>query len=501
MRGSIGTLLLLAMMVGGPVEIGASPSSEARIPEATLAVMRELAKTADQSDCTAILKVGNQLLAEPHLSAVPAEFIGITHGLMGTCSFQEGDEKAGYAAILKATSFELVPDDNWSLRLGHELNNGMYEAAVSTIEAMSKGHGESLNNMQPNLIYRVHRELKKSGQTELRRRLLKVVASEAYAPLEHLGEMSEYYPWAYAQLLHDVGDKEAANAIVLNLREPAMIMQASLDPRSRQLFPEDFDIRQATEASLARRRASATRHPYRLLPLLNVAGHLRDLGRDQEAIELLLPLESRVTAGSSFVDRDDWAEWYWDALARSYTKLGRYDEAVAAFGKGGALDEHGNPNVSQLINLAAAQTLMGRPQDTLETLRLVEGRPASPYGVMEMHTARVCALALLGRHDETLKTQKFAEAREEDNPQALTSMMLCLGHMDKAAAAFVRQLENPERRVGALLQLSDYDARPPGAPQWQHAARIEQLKARPDVKQAIARAGGTRRFNIQYPGL
>ena len=190
--------------------------------------------------------------------------------------------------------------------------------------------------------------------------------------------------------------------------------------------------------------------------------------------------------------------WYWDALGRSWHMLGRYDEMVEAFRKGAAAGEDGTPNVSQVINLAQAQNAFGRGDEALRTLAaFADGRKSSPYGEMEMRFARGCAQAVAGRPAEAVADVAFAKAHDKDHGEALADLLLCLGDMDGAAAAFIARLDDPDRRADALEQLSDYDDPPVALPPDPINSRLDALKARPDVKAAIARAGGTRRFHVQ----
>ena len=151
-----------------------------------------------------------------------------------------------------------------------------------------------------------------------------------------------------------------------------------------------------------------------------------------------------------------------------------------------------------MINLAEAQVAFGKPQEALATLAVFDGagRSASPYGEMEMRFARGCANALAGRKDALATDLAFAKAHEADHGEALSDLMLCSGDLDGAAAAFIRRLDDPDRRVAALLQLSDYDAPPVAIPDPVYA-HMPALKARDDVRAAIARAGGTRRIHLQ----
>jgi len=73
--------------------------------------------------------------------------------------------------------------------------------------------------------------------------------------------------------------------------------------------------------------------------------------------------------------------------------------------------------------------------------------------------------------------------------------------MDGAAAATIRRLDDPERRAGALLQLSDYDPPPANGSHDPIDLRLGDLKHRPDVRAAIGRAGGTRRFIVRSGAL
>jgi hypothetical protein len=159
--------------------------------------------------------------------------------------------------------------------------------------------------------------------------------------------------------------------------------------------------------------------------------------------------------------------------------------------------ESGEPNVSQLINLAEAQIWFGKPADALKTLQPFEkSMPVSPYGELEMRMARGCAQSLAGNKAAAEADRAYIAAREKEHPEALTDLLMCLGDVDGAAAAFIRRLDDPARRLDALVQLSDYDPLPPAVPVNPLFAHLDSIRQRPDVKAAIARAGGTRRIHL-----
>jgi hypothetical protein len=74
---------------------------------------------------------------------------------------------------------------------------------------------------------------------------------------------------------------------------------------------------------------------------------------------------------------------------------------------------------------------------------------------------------------------------------------LCLNDMDGAAAALIRRLNDLDRRQEALMEMSDFDPPPVPRPAGSLLPRLEKLAQREDVKAAIKRAGGTRRFAMQ----
>ncbi len=73
--------------------------------------------------------------------------------------------------------------------------------------------------------------------------------------------------------------------------------------------------------------------------------------------------------------------------------------------------------------------------------------------------------------------------------------------LDGAAATIIRQLEDPDRRTAALVDLSDFDDPPAVLPVDPIEVNLKKVKARPDVQAAIARAGGTRRIHLQNEEL
>lgn len=458
--------------------------------------LQRIAEAYQANDCKRILDLAAPLVARKKTGLSEQEEADVLE-LLASCEAELKMEEAAYAHALRATGLEPSSDYAWHLRLAAEARAQRFEAAVVTIEAMTQGRGAALNSVPVSWMWRIDRELTKAGRADLRRRLLAVLASDAYAPNEYY-EPPDAFRASYARLLAEAGETAAARAMVERITTQYALAHAMLDPALRGFVPATADHRAAAERSLEIYREAMARYPDRLRPLHEVASALRYLGRAEEGLRLLQGVASRLDDPNGFEDRDKMINWYWDEVARAHAALGRYEEAAAAFRKGARALEDGTPNVSQLINLAGMQVDFGRPEEALATLKAFDdGRSASPYGVMEMRLARGCAHAAAGHAREAAAELDYMRSHEADNPAALTNLLLCLGDMDGAAASVIRRLADPDQRVDALAQLSDYDAPPFTPPADPITPKLAPLKARPDVKAAIARAGGTLRFHVQ----
>nr|WP_293854673.1 tetratricopeptide repeat protein [Sphingomonas sp. SCN 67-18] len=281
------------------------------------------------------------------------------------------------------------------------------------------------------------------------------------------------------------------------------LIDVSLDPRLREAMPSGFDGRAEVERDLSVTRRIVSDHPESLSATLMIADYLMQLGRGEEALTELEAVRSGKRGSTALKDWDEKYIWWLDAKARTYLMLGRYDDGVAAFRRAMKFKEGDGRNVSQTINLGYAQLRFGRPADALATVSLLKPESAelSPYGRMEMRGLQGCARLALGQAASAKDDLDYAAAHEQDNPGVLTMLRLCAGDLDGAAAAIIHRLDDPELRPAALRYLSDYDPPPASYPVSPVDTRRSELKVRPDVQAAIARAGGVRRFRLQDPEI
>lgn len=487
----------LAAFLGGAAPAPVPPAMSDRQLVQTLDAMDAAARSGD---CDKVEALGAPL-AGARSGKVGAQLQVAVLTASAQCEYAAGAKEKAYTRASQGTASAESPDELWRMRLWLEIDARRYAAAVATVEAMGAGRRAALNTVPLPWLHKLNREMKEAGLTAERKRLLSVLTSNGYAPVETTGDAG-FFHYAYAELLAEEGDAAGARIALASVIDAGLLLGAVLDARLAPLLPAGFDLRAAAEAALVRDRTLAAQNPRRLDPLTAVAADLRRLGRPQEVLDLLQPILAARDGGRAYTDARQKLPWVWDEVGRANEMLGRYDEAVRAFQAGAALGEDGRPNVSQAINLAHLQLRFGHPADALKTLAVFDDpkRLASPYGYMEMRLARGCAGAAAGRTAAAAADLAYAEAHAKDHPDALGYFYLCLDRMNDAAAFFIRGLDDPEQRVHMLRLLSDYDPPPAPVPP-PFGGKLEALKARSDVKAAIARAGGPRRIPLQASGL
>lgn len=467
----------------------------------TLAQLQKALVAFQAGDCARSVKLARPLIPA-RIAALSEQQQATVYDWMLMCQLRLGKTDDAYMLASAATRLLQASDYAWMMRFGLESDSARNNAALATIEEMAQARGTALNAIPLQWVFQFSHRFEGKDKAVERTRLLKILADPAYQPSEPLAS-TEWFRLRYAVILIEKGETETARTLLSTIANADTLTDMLFDARLRAVVPTGIDLRRATEAELVRIRRLRTANPRVLEAVIHTAYTLRRLGRVQESLDTLKTVEAKMADGTAFDDFGEQREWWWDAMGRSYTALGNYDAAVASFGNGAALNEGGRLNVSQTINLAEMQNNFGKYDAALATLAAFDNpeRKGSPYGESEMRFARGCATAKLGRTAQAEADLAYLIAHEADHPDALFDVLLCRGEWDAAAAAAIRRLDDPDRRAGALRQLSDYDA--PAVPRQPDfmTTGIAQVKTRPDVAVAIARAGGTRRIPLQKSEL
>jgi len=288
-------------------------------------------------------------------------------------------------------------------------------------------------------------------------------------------------------------DAPAAADFAAGITTPAHVLPMLVQIRYDPVLAPGRDRLELLQASLAERDRDTADAlvgaPQDQRRVLDRAQYLRSLGRNEEALALLLPFTRDVPAT---VAAGEFGMWLVNETAYALLALGRNDEAVAVMRRLVALPIAGNAGlIGPAINHAEILAQAGRYRDALDHARSLESAAAqyaNDYGKAWISAAIVCALAGLDRGAEAAPQLERLRGQSEVNPAAVTRAYLCIGDNDAAAALMVHRLESAEPD-SAILALQDYTLSRGSAQQGPLYDRLLALRERPAVHDALGRVG------------
>ncbi|MFN3388237.1 MAG: hypothetical protein ACK40O_04850 [Allosphingosinicella sp.] len=290
------------------------------------------------------------------------------------------------------------------------------------------------------------------------------------------------------------GDIAGARALALEVKGAAPTVRLATARRYYDLFEAGEDPVALVESALARgNRHSRERleaEPDNLKRLLTRAQTLREMGKEEQALALLLPATADLAAVET--GGED-AFWIVNEAAYSLQALGRSAEAVALMEKLLTLDmkKHGSL-VNMAINHGAVLIGAGRYEEAARYSEALEARVeglASPFGKMWIWSSAACGHALGG--DMAAAAPALARLKEgsETNEAAHMRALLCADDMDAAETLLIRRLrgDDPHEVLAALQDYTVGEHRTEAGRLI--AGRLQALRARPAVAAEIAKVG------------
>ncbi|MBV1687626.1 hypothetical protein KRR38_08015 [Novosphingobium sp. G106] len=480
-----------------------SPVAAAERPDDQKTALTALAAAAQNNDCKAAAPIVAQQAGSARFADLPDPVRRDVYRIGTFCAFaaRELDLALRYAEV--GTRISGADNEFWKLRFQLTWQAKRTADAVTVVEEMARNSPDALMAISIGTWSRTYLSLKAQGDMALTRRLLAVLTNPAYVLGEaRIGSSIDGFRQGYAGILTDAGDKDGAAAMLALIDSPGALMGISVDTRLKALLPASYDARSSVERHMARMREIAAAHANVMRPQINVVTDLLWLGKGEEALRTLEVIDPLKAGAPAYADKDELLPWWWDSKARAYAQLGRYPEAIEAYSQGKALNEYGQPNISQTINMAGLQLVFGHPADAIETLAPIAAGSikGSLVGMMQFRDNRGCASYRLGRLADAKADLAYLRDHFAEGPELVTDLELCMGDVDAAAASVIKRLETPNQRVQALLDLSDYAPPPATYPADPSAEALAALKRRADVRAAADRAGGTRSFNVLVSG-
>jgi tetratricopeptide (TPR) repeat protein len=301
-----------------------------------------------------------------------------------------------------------------------------------------------------------------------------------------------------ADLLLLRGDTTKAARVIDEIDLPSDLIDVRADKRFAALVdaqPARYDVEAAARRRVERLRALSARKPRSLEVLVALATATKDLGKPDAALALLDRALARAAAPDAFDDQEQRIMWLHDERSRALWRLARRDEAIVELQRGMAIPENRLPNISQRVNLAQRYAYMNRPEMALKTLDRPD-EDATPYGKMAWQFGRLAAADELGDEPLAQEVLDYMRAHEPDAPRILRDGFVLSGMLDDAARIFIGELDDPMFRTSALHALQKFDSVPGVLSPERWETYWKQLKARPDVKAAVAKYGRVQSYAL-----
>jgi tetratricopeptide (TPR) repeat protein len=501
------TLLAGAMLAGllasTPAWASASPDEAPppvlQVPPQAggdMAIFEEAHRSYDAGDYRGASAALERFMATPAYRQMPAQGRPLMRGLYLETLFRSGRAKEAYPELKSLTD----ADTNgaiWTIRLEAAVTLGEYADGLKCLAVLSERWPAAFSRLGDEYIFYVlglSRNVKALRPQRIE--ALLAIYESKWAPKEPFTNLDGQH-LELIQGLMEEGRMDKAREIAAKITDPAAITSMRVARRFDAVISPAHS--QADLASLADNYTQTLRDkvgnaPDKLAGPIALAASLYRRAQLKEALTVIDEAIERATpkdgSASPFSDMNN-LTWAYDRKARILLVLGRGDEAVAAMQAGAALQENGNDNISQQLNLAEFYATLGRPRDALAAAGRVGDAHVSGYGRMDREGVRVEAFVQM--HDQAaLKASlDYMRAHEDDAPFWLFEALLVSGDEEAAARNLIKLLKDPSRQAAALNELLDYVI-PDTAPDWtkMRRTRLRTLRERADIKAAVASAGG-----------
>ncbi len=303
--------------------------------------------------------------------------------------------------------------------------------------------------------------------------------------------------WLRLRLITALVDKDRlddAKPIIDQVLSPVVLVRLGIDRRFESLWPmlearlgPGADIADAKYVAAAKARFD--KDPKSLIARLGYAEALNIASREPEAIALA----DVVKTPAELAALNNREVWLVNLHAALLADAGRNAEAMARMAALNATPINGRTAMAgTIVNEALLAESLGESQAalTLADAALAKTGDLNPYGQMALAAVRTCALAKLGRKDDATAAAAPILAKPEANEDAYLRANLCLGRQDAAAAAVIKRLQDPDKRMEMLFDLQPFlIADRAKEREKQVRADYRALKARPDVKAAFTKVG------------
>jgi TPR repeat protein len=368
--------------------------------------------------------------------------------------------------------------------------------SIDALTILARRWPESLSTIDHEVVLHAMGASFAPDAKEKRFRLLETIYEIGWRPPV---EGDAHWAWRdLAEMLLERGRDDQAARVATLVTDIDVLISMRIDSRFDAIVqrePERYDIARAVASRLRKDREAWAKAPRSLGHLLTLLGTLLKAGRAEEALGLADEAITRADASATppFDDADK-LNWVRNRRSDAIRQLGRWQQAVEELERAGKLTEHGRLNVSQRINLAGLYCAVDRPRDALAALDSVG--EMSSYGTMALRSVQLRAAIELGDTAAADRALAWLRDHQADAQDLFQRSLIHAGRLEEAAQVLIARLKNPDHRTEALVSVQDYLPTPMTQRQREWDARWNHVRARSNVRAAIASIGRVERFDV-----
>lgn len=308
-----------------------------------------------------------------------------------------------------------------------------------------------------------------------------------------------------AMALIDRNQLERATEVASRVHSARELILMQADARFYSVLETDparFDVIKGLSSEIAQLRSTAGKEPSKLEHMVELQYLLLAARQYDEVVRIADTAIAAISNGKkdqpAFDDIDDRLPWIMDNRAQALVRLGRPDDAINQFTEAARMNEHGEKNVSQAINLAELLMALNRADEALAAISKVGD--ASPFGQMQLQYVKFVTAYQKKDTKSADAAMSYLQGHQKDAVSAYSDALLIADRLDEAAQLLIKRLEDEDTRPLTLLNLQEFALHTYETPlEKLLRERFETIKSRPDVQEALGKIGRIKKYDIDRP--
>ena len=471
-----------------------SPETEA---DATRNAIREAFLDVNNNDWEAAAAAFEGAIHSSGFANLPEEQRYPALLTAGQLAEKAGKHELALGLLVQATQSSQADSPAWHERLSAAYSLSDFNDSALCVTTIARRWRETLDQINSDAIFMIKRGMEEPEHAREQMAMLQALFDAKWT--SDAGEPSSFWR-DLSRLYLAKGEVGEARIVAARVRSARIALTMRVDKRFDPLTqgnPDLLDIDRIAVEELATARADVKAVPGSLRRLVTLQGVLLDARKFDEVVAIADEVIGKSANGagkSTYSDYDDQYAWVLDQRSRALAGLGRSEEAIAQWNRSSRHPEHGDVNVSQVLNLGAYYADLQRPKEALDIVS--ELGPMNSYGRMQLEMTQLMAAIEQGDEGNAATHLAFMREHRADAIGTWQNALLMSGDLDGAADLLIERLKNDKWRGAALADVQEYsgpESTPMGA---ERQLRLKSILARPQVIRAIDKVGRIERFNL-----